>query len=326
MNTKHRAPTIDVAPRATHTRRVHFATLVLAGLACGLVIAGTQAIEPSAGPSSQATVPPGTRLDAADGQVIGSLTGRTTSFDANAAAIGAYGVVSTRGYFADVLPSGALGYVLTLVYGSTDCSGAPAIELSSVMGGPLPVPGYVFAFGEPRQLFNVPAGAAARTLAVGSVRQRTHTGYVCDPRQTQSRVYPLAANRVDISGFVDNYATPFAVHFSRAALGASAATARVARPKDETGAGALLPPGTPQCAPGCYTPYIGDGICERECVNSLCAFDGGDCKADFVDRAKTHEAALCAPACEASNLGDGFCDKHCNVAKCEFDQGDCASP
>ena len=326
MNTKHRAPTIGVTPSATHTRRVHFASLVLAGLACGLVIAGTQAVEPSTGPSSQAAVPPGTRLDAANGELIGSLTGRTTSFDTNAAAIGAYGVVSARGYFADLLPSGALGYVLTLVYGSTDCSGAAAIELSSVMGGPLPVPGYVFAFGDPRQIFNVPAGAAARTLAVGSVRQRTRTGYVCEPRQTQSRVYPLEINRADVSGFVDHYATPFAVHFSRAALGATGATARAARPKDETGAGALLPSDTPQCAPGCYTPYIGDGICERECANSLCAFDGGDCKADFVERAKTHEAALCAPACEASNLGDGFCDKDCNVAKCEFDQGDCASP
>ena len=304
-------------------RRSRPAALLLGALAALVLSASAGAIEPNAPPSSPATLATGARLSSATGVAIGTLSGRTTSFDANATAIGAYGVISARGYFADVLPSGALGQVLTLVYSSDDCSGAAAIELSSIMGGPLPVPGYVFAFGDPRQVFNVPAGAPARTLAVASMRQRAPNGYVCERHQAQARVYPLQVNRADVSGFMDNYATPFAVQMSRPAQNTVSAATHAARPKDQTGAGALMPSGTPQCAPGCYTSYIGDGICERECATSLCAFDGGDCKADFVERAKTHEANLCAPACESANLGDGFCDKDCNVGKCEFDQGDC---
>ena len=38
-------------------------------------------------------------------------------------------------------------------------------------------------------------------------------------------------------------------HFSRAALGAS----------------------------GCYTPYIGDGFCAKDCNVAKCEFDQGDC-------------------------------------------------
>jgi LNR domain len=326
MNAKTRTYPSSTHETTTAPQRRRLAALLMGSLAALALIASAGAIESNPAPSAPAPLPTGARLESATGVVIGTLSGRTTSFDGSATTMGAYGVISARGYFADVLPSGGLGQVITLVYGSDDCSGAAAIELSSIMGGPLPVPGYVFAFGDPRQVFNVPAGATARMLAIGSMRQRTAAGYVCERHQAQGRVYPVQANRVDVSGFVDNYATPFAVHIPRADRSAVSTATRPARPKDQTGAGALMPSGSPQCAPGCYSAYIGDGICERECATSLCAFDGGDCKTDFVERAKTHEASLCAPACESANLGDGFCDKDCNVSKCEFDHGDCTNP
>lgn len=325
MNVNTRTSPTRGVTTTKHGRRRQFTALLRGALAAVLVTAQASAGETNTPPPLQAAPSAGTRLDSATGVVIGTLSGRTTSFDTSAAAIGAYGVISARGYFADILPSGALGQVLTLVYASDDCSGPAAIELSSIMGGPLPVPGYVFAFGAPRQLFNVPAGAAARNLAVGSARQHTAAGYECKRHQAPARVYALQANRADVSGFVDNYATPLAVRFTRAPRNTASGAVRVARAKEQTGVGALMPSGSPQCAPGCYTSYIGDGICERECATSLCAFDGADCQADFVARAKTHEARLCAPACESSNLGDGFCDKDCNVGKCEFDQGDCST-
>lgn len=322
MNASNRTAQFCANTRVPHAHLSRLRLTLVAMLATVVLIADVAAGEPNTAP---AAAPPGARLDSAAGVVIGILSGRTTSFDPGAAAIGAYGVISARGYFADVLPSGALGQVLTLVYASNDCSGPAAIELSSVMGGPLPVPGYVFAFGDPRQIMNVPAAAAARTLTVTAKRHRTPTGYVCERQETKVRVYPVQGNRAEVSGFVDNYATPLAVRLTRPAQSATATTARVTQAQSQTGAGALMPSGTPQCAPGCYTAYIGDGICERECATSLCAFDGADCKADFVERAKSDEASLCAPACEAGNLGDGFCDKDCNVGKCEFDQGDCAN-
>ena len=33
-----------------------------------------------------------------------------------------------------------------------------------------------------------------------------------------------------------------------------------------------------ECAPGCPTSWIGDGYCDDPmCMNTNCAFDGGDC-------------------------------------------------
>ncbi len=279
---------------------------------------------------AQPSIAAGAQLMSARGDAIGAITGRTISFDADANMVGAYGVLSAQGYFADVLPSGALGQVLSLVYASADCSDAPAIAQASVVGGPLPVPGYVFAFGAPAQIFNVPAGASLRELVIGSARQRTRDGFRCVPGQNRAMVYPLQINRADVSGFVEQVAGPLHVQVVAAEHDAGRSNASLSRlptaPPDETGAGADVSPDTPECAPGCYVSYLGDHICESECANSLCDFDANDCSVAYVERAKNREAKLCAPTCEAASVGDGFCDKACNVSSCDFDQGDCKKP
>jgi len=294
---------------------------------CGM-LADSDAAERGSTEPAQA-VPAGARLLGAGGAAIGAISGRTTGFDGDANMVGAYGVLSARGYFADVLPSGALGQVLSLVYASADCSGLPAIEQSSVVGGPLPVPGYVFAFGAPARAFNVPADATLREIAVASVRQRTRTGFACVAGGKRAMVYPLQINRVAVSGFADHYAAPLRVQTVAASAahgdgGDVAMTRATVAAAAETGAGADVAPDTPECAPGCYTPYLGDHICEAECATSLCGFDAGDCSAAYIARARKHEAGMCAPTCEASSLGDGFCDAACNVSGCDFDQGDCS--
>lgn len=280
-----------------------------------------------AGAASAVAAGTSAELVSARGEMIGTVGGRSSGFDGNAAIIGAYGVVSTRGYFADVLPSGALGQVMSLVFASADCSGAPAIEQSSVAGGPLPVPAYVFAFGAPAQVFNVPADAGLRDMEVGSERQRARDGYTCVALHKRARVYPLVLNQTAVSGFANQYAGPVRVQMKNIATAQSATSAARAPARkamvDEAGIGADLPADTPECALGCYLPYLGDHICESACANSLCGFDAGDCSAAYVERAKQREAGMCAPTCEAASLGDGFCDSACDVSACDFDHGDC---
>ena len=144
--------------------------LVAGSLLWSALIAG-HAAEPTTPQAASA------QLISARGEVIGAITARTTSFDGDANMVGAYGVLSARGYFADLLPSGALGQVLSLLYASADCSGAPSIQQASVVGGPLPVPSYVFAFGAPPEVFTVAAGASLRELVAGSERQRARVGF-----------------------------------------------------------------------------------------------------------------------------------------------------
>lgn len=319
---------LENLPRRASSRAALTPVRVRLALGCAL-LTSLATISQAAEHANAAPIPAGAQLASARGKVIGAITGRTISFDAEANMVGAYGVLSASGYFADVLPSGALGQVLSLVYPSTDCSGTPAIEQSSVVGGPLPVPGYVFAFGEPPQGFNVPAGATLRQLSIGSAQQRTRAGFRCVTAQNHTMVYPLQINRAQASGFASQYAAPLRVQ-PVAALERdghiSAAPRAHATVPNETGPGADVPPDTPECAPGCYTPYLGDHVCESECANSLCGFDAGDCSATYMERAKKHEASLCAPACDASSVGDGFCDSACNVSSCEFDSGDCRKP
>lgn len=321
-----RSPRSYIRTGATRDRGLTSPTLIGALLMCIANVSHAGEPNPS---TAVAAAPSGAQLLSANGVVLGTINGRTTSYDADANLVGAYGVVSARGYFADVLPSGTLGQVLSLVYASPACSGAAAIEQSSVVGGPLPVPAYVFAFNAPAQLWNVPARANLREMTVGSVRQRSREGYECVAAHRRARVYPLQSNRSDVSGFAAHYDGPLEVRVLSARViggdGMPGSEARRAPPR-ETGAGADLAPDTAACAPGCFLPYLGDHICEAECANSLCGFDAGDCSAAYVERAKQHEASLCAPSCTAGSVGDGFCDGPCNVSSCEFDRGDCKTP
>lgn len=66
-----------------------------------------------------------------------------------------------------------------------------------------------------------------------------------------------------------------------------------------------------ECAPGCPFDWVGDGICDPECYNPSCNFDGGDC------------SAYCAPNCPADWVGDGTCDETCLNEACDYDGGDC---
>lgn len=287
------------------------------GALCGLLVAGVAI--------GAAGV---THVESADGVPLGQLTGRVSAYDADGNMQGALGVLSPQGYFADLLPDGRLGQVLALVYAKPACAGPAAIEVGSVMGGPLPVPGYVFAFGAPARIHAVPAGATARDLAVVSVRERTAEGYRCVARAGRAQVYAVEDNRAEQTGIAARISGPLRLRAQETSASQVATldhAATMPRVDDETGAGGEVPKGTPQCSAGCYTSYIGDGTCESECANSLCSFDGGDCSKEFVAKARAYEATLCAPACGADNLGDGFCDSACNVSACQFDHGDCAA-
>ena len=66
---------------------------------------------------------------------------------------------------------------------------------------------------------------------------------------------------------------------------------------------------------GCPASFIGDGLCDSDCNNAECNFDGGDCE-DPPD---------CAVGCLATMLADGVCDAACNVADCSYDYGDCSA-
>ena len=90
------------------------------------------------------------------------------------------------------------------------------------------------------------------------------------------------------------------------------------------------PPWPSSCAPGCdwEDPHLGihsmpigygDGICDDECNNADCGYDGGDC-GPGEEGSGTEE---CAPGCEGGWPGDEICDDECNNAECNFDGGDC---
>lgn len=317
MVTRRCEPSVDHAARASAAGRC--ALILMASLVSHAGVAA------DAKRVHSTTLPSGALLESTDAQIIGSLTGRVLAQDERGTMLGAYGVLSTRGYFAEVLPSGALGQVATLVYGEPGCAGRPAIEVTSMGGRPPPVPGYVFAFGAPARAWQVSATARAGELAVASRRERTTEGYRCQATTLQATVYPLVANRSEVSGIASGYGAPLRVR--AVTRSDTSAMQNMTSPlSQETGAGAVFDDATPQCAAGCFSPYLGDGICEVECANSLCDFDAIDCSAAFVTRARQRESALCAPTCEANDLGDDFCDQRCNVAACEFDHGDCKRP
>ncbi|OMJ88702.1 hypothetical protein SteCoe_9326 [Stentor coeruleus] len=107
---------------------------------------------------------------------------------------------------------------------------------------------------------------------------------------------------------------------------------------------------TEHCSTGCPTIWIGDGICDPNCYNSLCDYDNGDCDcsigciSDILnepdcrrddlgiinDPCATVECAYkngkcgnCGLDCFDSMLGDGVCDINCYVSSCDYDIDDC---
>ena len=55
-----------------------------------------------------------------------------------------------------------------------------------------------------------------------------------------------------------------------------------------------------------------NGVCDPECENTFCSWDGGDC------------TQLCDyEQCDQTRLGNGLCDLPCNNEGCKYDFGDC---
>eukprot|EP00951_Prasinocladus_malaysianus_P029131 scaffold267586_cov46-Prasinocladus_malaysianus.AAC.1 len=100
-----------------------------------------------------------------------------------------------------------------------------------------------------------------------------------------------------------------------------------------------------ECAPGCPTAWIGDGVCDYYCSIAVdCMYDGNDCdyqndkvageecapgcpNCQYVgDPLSLQFFARCAPGCPIGWVGDGFCDEACKVsAECFNDGEDCAT-
>jgi hypothetical protein len=70
------------------------------------------------------------------------------------------------------------------------------------------------------------------------------------------------------------------------------------------------PPPGQDCAPGCPSYWIGDGVCDQACLVPECGMDAGDCDTD---------SGYCAPGCPDYWIGDNYCDDACYVAECDWD-------
>eukprot|EP00128_Syssomonas_multiformis_P014975 Colp12_sorted_trinity150504_noHs@21581 len=71
---------------------------------------------------------------------------------------------------------------------------------------------------------------------------------------------------------------------------------------------------------------IGNRVCNPECNNVECGWDGYDC--DSNQPTKYYCPCGClitAPNCDWSKLGDGVCNSECNFSECYFDGGDCGN-
>lgn len=102
-------------------------------------------------------------------------------------------------------------------------------------------------------------------------------------------------------------------------------------------------PSIVNCASGCLTGMVDNGVCDTACMVANCDYDGDDC---FVRRTSTLPPAstrspttppatqagtlpsteACPINCMSSMRGDGNCDDQCNYASCNFDDGDCEDP
>lgn len=93
----------------------------------------------------------------------------------------------------------------------------------------------------------------------------------------------------------------------------------------------------PYCAEGCPPNWINDKYCDRACNNSMCDYDGEDCKSNGVfhccyygdtwlhpldktsygasytqwhgqQTTRSYGSTQCSPGCIPSWLGDRYCD------------------
>lgn len=81
-----------------------------------------------------------------------------------------------------------------------------------------------------------------------------------------------------------------------------------------------------ECATGCRTGTVGNGICDTACNTPACASDGGDCQTQTSASSSSGTTAggvLCATGCYTSMLGDGVCQAACDYPSCSYDLSDC---
>lgn len=80
---------------------------------------------------------------------------------------------------------------------------------------------------------------------------------------------------------------------------------------------APLPTGV--CSGGCSPNLVGNGVCDDQCMNAACEWDGGDCLSVC---SRTVQDGV-ESTCFESQLGDGSCDLECMNAECNYDYRDC---
>jgi hypothetical protein len=266
------------------------------------------------------------QLVTASGALIGQFMGHGSGYAEDGSLRGTYAVVSARGYVGDLLPDGRFAQQPALVYANADCRGRAYLEVSNLVGAKPPVPGLVFAFGEAGAVYAVKTRSHPTEITVASMYALGNP--VCIQRHATAAVYAIDPHSDADTGFADRYAGPLAIRATATRARERAvrlpATRRAGTTTAPPGATTLpLPPSMPECAAGCNQDNFGDGVCQSECLNSLCGFDGGDCSAEETAAAQALEAKQCAPTCAEADRGDGFCDARCNSAACGFDNGDC---
>merc|ERR1719271_1096206 len=93
-----------------------------------------------------------------------------------------------------------------------------------------------------------------------------------------------------------------------------------------------------ECAPGCPYDWISDGMCDSECENVDCHYDGEDCGygggmygppppgmyyGGMYYGGMYGYDGECAPGCPYDWISDGVCDSNCFNVHCNDDGGDC---
>ncbi|KAL8270516.1 hypothetical protein Esti_005553 [Eimeria stiedai] len=81
---------------------------------------------------------------------------------------------------------------------------------------------------------------------------------------------------------------------------------------------------TDVCASSCRLWMIGNSVCDKQCNNKACGFDGGDCdnvsvvlEVDYSAKPEVYQF------CAKEWIGDGSCDPNCFNKESKWDGGDC---
>jgi len=251
------------------------------------------------------------------GVTLGTLLGQTDTLDERGAPIGAFEILSQQGFLAALRHDGQVGHVDELHYERAACHGSPVVTVSSATRKQQVLPGSVFGFGNPAQLYVVPQSARPIRQTARSVLRAGVTGYDCFEVGDTVTVYPVERNDAAMTGVRDARGP---LNIALAPRAAPLPEASATSDHDDRGQASHA---EAECAAGCAYRQLGDGVCQPECNVRQCTHDQGDCSPQQVERARQAVDARCADECRDEDLSDGFCDAACNQAACRFDDGDC---